>query len=226
VRLRYEHVVEKSLAKRRRARDQNDRLGRYPGAFHVEQYKADALVLGRAGVRAHQAENPIRLVRVRGPDLRAVDEELIALVLRAGLQRRQVGTRTGLGIALAPSNLASNNLRQLLALLFFGTIFEQRRSEHRDAEAGQRRAASERAHFLAQNFGLVAREAAAAVLARPLRHRPTLGRHAFEPQPLRVGLEIRMPAAPASVFLALHRASHLGRTIRLQPGARIFAESF
>src|ERR1019366_3393845 len=115
VRLRHEHVVEKSLTKRRRAGDQNDRLSRYPGAFHVEQQKADAFVLGRVRVRAHQAENPIRLVCVRGPDLRAVDKELIALILRAGLQRRQVGTRTGLGIALAPSNLASSNLGQILA---------------------------------------------------------------------------------------------------------------
>ena len=181
VRLRHEHVVEKSLAKRRRAGDQSDRLGRYPCAFHVEQQKADAFVLGRVRVRAHQAENPIRLVCVRGPDLRAVDEELIALVFRAGLQRRQVGTRTGLGIALAPSNLASSNLRQMLALLLLGAVLQQRRSEHRDAEAVQRRAAAERAHFLAQNFGLVAREAAAAVLTRPLRHRPTLFRHALEP---------------------------------------------
>src|SRR5208282_5292800 len=70
------------------------------------------------------------------------------------------------------------------------------------------------------------RETAAAVLARPLRHRPTLLGHALQPQALRVGLKNPMPAAPAIVFLGLRRAPHLGRTIRLQPGARLYPKAF
>src|ERR1700722_15530081 len=113
----------------------------------------------------------------------------------------------------------------MLALLFFGAVLQQRRAEHPDAEAVRRRAAVERALFLAQNFGLVARESAAAVLTRPLRHRPPLLRHAFEPQSLRVGLKFPMPSAPASVFFSLGRPPHFGRAIRLEPRARLFPKS-
>src|SRR5271168_330626 len=118
------------------------------------------------------------------------------------------------------------NFRQMLALLFFGAVLQQRGAEHPDAEAVERRSAVERAHFLAQNLGLVARESAAAALARPLWHRPALRGHAFEPLALRVGLKFPMPAAPASVFLGLRRVAHLGGTIRLQPRARLFAKIF
>src|SRR6202045_942138 len=90
--------------------------------------------------------------------------------------------------------------RQMLALLFFVAVLQQCGSEHPDAEAVERRAAVEGAHLLAQNFCLVTRESAPAVLARPFRPRPTLRRHAFEPLALRVGLKFPMPAAPASVF--------------------------
>src|SRR5580692_362578 len=114
----------------------------------------------------------------------------------------------------------------MLALLFFVAVLQQRGAEHPDAEAVERRAAVERAHFLAQNFCLVARESATTVLARPLRHRPTLSRHAFEPLALCVGLKFPMPAAPASVFLGLRRAAHLGRAIRFKPRARLFTKIF
>src|ERR1700735_3559159 len=114
----------------------------------------------------------------------------------------------------------------MLALLFFRAVLQQRGAEHPDAEAVERRAAVERAHFLAQNFSLVAREAAAAVLARPLRHRPALLSHALEPLPLRVGLKNPTPAAPAGIFFGLRRTPHLGRTIRFQPCARLFAKIF
>jgi hypothetical protein len=114
----------------------------------------------------------------------------------------------------------------MLALLFFRAVLQQRGAEHPDAEAIERGAAVERAHFLAQNFSLVARESTAAVFARPLRHRPALLRHALEPQSLRVGLKFPMPPAPASVFFGLRRPAHLGRAIRLEPRARLFPKIF
>src|ERR1700722_12986799 len=114
----------------------------------------------------------------------------------------------------------------MLVLLFFVAVLQQRGSEHPDAEAVERRTTVERAHLLAQNFCLVAGESAAAVLARPLRHRPPLRRHAFEPLALRVGLKFPMPAAPASVFFGLRRAAHLGRAIRFEPRARLFTKIF
>src|ERR1700722_2887267 len=114
----------------------------------------------------------------------------------------------------------------MLALLFFGAVLQQRRAEHPDAEAVERRAAVERAHFRPQNFGLVARESAAAVLTRPLRHRPSLLHHALEPQSLSVGSKFPMPPAPASVFFSPHRPPQRERTIRLEPGVRLFPKTF
>src|ERR1700731_4726475 len=114
----------------------------------------------------------------------------------------------------------------MLALLFFGAVLQQRRAEHPNAEAVQRRAAVERAHFLAQNFSLVARQSAAAVLTRPLRHCPAAFRHTLEPLSLRLGLESPMPAAPTGIFLSLRRSPHLGRAIRFEPGACFFPKSF
>ena len=54
-----------------------------PGAGHVEQHEADAGVLLRRAVGAHQAEDPVGLVGVAGPDLLAVDEVVVAAVLGA-----------------------------------------------------------------------------------------------------------------------------------------------
>ena len=65
-----------------------------------------------AVVGAHQAEAPVGLVGVGGPDLLAVDQPVVALVLALGLQAGEVGAGAGLGIALAPADLAVHDLRQ------------------------------------------------------------------------------------------------------------------
>ena len=140
------HVVEEGLAEGRIAADQQDRLGRHAGRRHVEQEEADALVLG-LGRCAHQAEDPVGLVGVAGPHLLAVDQPMIALVLGLGLQARQVGSRARLRIALAPADFAARDLAADMLLLLLVAELEQRRAEHRDAEAGQRRPRADRAPF-------------------------------------------------------------------------------
>ena len=106
------HVVEEGLAEGRIAGDQQDRPGRDAGARHVEQQEADPLMLGRGRIGAHQAEDPVGLVGIAGPDLLAVDQPVIALVLALGLQAGEVGAGAGLGIALAPADLAAGDLGQ------------------------------------------------------------------------------------------------------------------
>src|SRR5690606_902577 len=123
------------LAEGRIAADQQDRLGRYARALHVEQQEADPAMLGFAR-GADQAEDPVSLVGVAGPDLLAVDQIVIALVLSLGLQAREVAARARLRIALAPADLAARDLRQEALFLFLGAIFEQGGPEHRNAEAG------------------------------------------------------------------------------------------
>src|ERR1700676_2422872 len=107
----------------------------------------------------------------------------------------------------------------MLFFLRLVAVFQQRGTEHPDAEAIEWRAASERRHFLAQNFRLVARESATAVLAWPLRHRPALGGHPLHPLALRIGLEGPASTAPAGIVFALAGSAHFRRAIRLQPRA-------
>ena len=220
LRARHLHVVEEGLAERRLARDQLDRPGADAGRRHVDQHEADAGVLLR-GVGAHQAEDPVGLVGVGGPDLLAVDDEVVVVHFGPRGQRRQVGAGVRLRVALAPADLAARDLRQVLALLLLAAVLQQRRAEHPDAEALQRRAALERGHLLAQDRRLRVREAAAAVVARPGRHRPAALAHALHPRALRLALELEALAAPADVGFALHGLAHLGRAVGLQPGAGV-----
>src|SRR6185437_1827737 len=79
------HVGEEGLAERRVAADQTDRPRLDSRRLHVDQEKGNAFVLARV-VGADQAETPIGILRTRGPDLLAVDEEVIALVDRLRAQ--------------------------------------------------------------------------------------------------------------------------------------------
>src|SRR6185369_9669466 len=176
------------------------------------------------GVGAHQAEHPVGFVGVGGPDFLAVDEEVIVVHFGFGGQRRQVGAGVGLGVALAPADLAARDLPQVMALLFFAAVFEQRRAEHPDAEALQRHAALEGRHFLAQDRGLGVIQAAAAVRARPHRHGPAALAHALEPLALRLALVLEALAAPADVAFGLGGLPHFAWAVGFEPGARFAPE--
>ena len=84
---------KKTSLKPRVAGHLHQRPNGHAGAVHVDQQIADALVLGRVGIGAHQQENQVGKLRVRGPDLLPVDDEVVALFDRAGLQRGEVRTR-------------------------------------------------------------------------------------------------------------------------------------
>src|SRR5690606_13869224 len=133
------HVVEEGLAKRAVAADQQDRLGRDARRLHVEQYDGVAAV-PVVLVDAVAAVSLVVSLGVGGPDLLAVDDPVIALVLAERLQRDEVAARSRLRIALAPADFAAGDLVEILLLLFLGAEVEQRRAEHPDAEAGERRA--------------------------------------------------------------------------------------
>ena len=57
------------------------------------------MLLGR-GIGAHQAKDPVRVVRVRRPDLLAVDDEVVAVLLRLALGLFVVIGVLGLGFRL------------------------------------------------------------------------------------------------------------------------------
>ena len=113
------HVVQERLAERRCAADELDGLHRNAGRFHIEQHEGNAVVLGRIRFRAHQTEHPIGEVGAGCPDLGAVDDEIVAVFDGPRLQAGEVGTGTGLAIALAPPDFAAHDFRQVLLLLFF-----------------------------------------------------------------------------------------------------------
>ena len=63
---------------------------------------------------------------------------MVALVLALGLEPGEVGPGARLRIALAPADFAARDLRQEGVFLLLVAIFQQRRAEHRDAEAVKR----------------------------------------------------------------------------------------
>ena len=107
---------------------------------------------------------------------------MVALVLGPGLQAGKVGARTGFRVTLAPARVAANNFGDMLALLFFVAKLQQRGAKHPDTQVVERRAAAQRFHFFAQDFGLTLVKTATTVFGRPVRHRPALVGHALEPQ--------------------------------------------
>ena len=88
-------------------------------------------------VRTRQ-EHPVGPVGVRRPDLLAVDDEVVAVEHGARLQAREVRAGAGLGVALAPANLAADDARQVLALELVAALVKEQRSDHRQAEADER----------------------------------------------------------------------------------------
>src|SRR3546814_13594831 len=85
------HIVHEGFAEGRRARDEPDRPGGNTRRPHVEHQHANAAIAtGRVG--AHQAEDPVRLVRIARPYLLAVDKPVIALVIRTALKTDDIRT--------------------------------------------------------------------------------------------------------------------------------------
>jgi hypothetical protein len=63
-------------------------------------------------VGAAQAEDPVGVLRQRGPGLLAVDDPAVALALGLGLERGEVRARARLGKALAPPVVDIGDARQ------------------------------------------------------------------------------------------------------------------
>ena len=139
-------------------------------------------MLGHVEVRAHQNEHPIRVVRTRSPDLLAVNHKVVAIVIGPGPQAGKVATGAGLAVALTPLHLGLRDSRQVAQLLFFGSKLQQRGADHARAETREWRTRAEPRHLFEQANVFIFAESAAAILRRPVWHRPTLLDHAFEPQ--------------------------------------------
>src|SRR5690606_2800976 len=119
-----------------------------------------------------------------------------------------VGAGVGFRITLAPPDLAACDLGKEAALLLFGAEFQQRRAEHRDAEAEQRVARFDTRQFLLQYPALPGRKAAPAIFDRPVGNGPPTRCHRLHPASLRIILEFGVAAAPAVILFAVGGAAH------------------
>ena len=218
------HIIEKCLTEWRAAGDQQDRLGRNAGAGHVEQQEADALIFVRL-VGADKTENPVCLVGIARPDLLAIHDPVIALVLAERLQRNEIGTGAGFRISLAPANFPACDLGEIVKLLLLGSEFQQCRAEHPYAERHQRRPAAELCHFTTESLGFFCGKPPAAIGLGPVGHGPAPFRHDLKPLLLRRILELEISPAPASILVATNGLAHFRGAVRLQPGTRLRAES-
>src|SRR6266481_3781582 len=77
VRARYVDVLEEHLVEAGIAGHLHERAHGDAGTLHVDQEIGDAAVLRRVGIGTHEAEDPVRELRVRRPDLLPVDDELV-----------------------------------------------------------------------------------------------------------------------------------------------------
>ena len=127
------------------------------------------------------------------------DDVIVAVALGAGLQRGEVRSGVRLGIALGTSGSGpAAILADVLLLLRLVAVLQQRRPEHPDAEARQRRArplpTSPRAAPCARRGRALRRHIPSASPARS-----SLVAHPLEPDALRLGRELCVTPAPIGV---------------------------
>ncbi len=194
-----------------------------PGAGHVEQQEADAVVLrARSGRCApgRTSSRPGRRseVQIFWPLTTKWSPSSSARVCSDARSRAGVG----LGVALAPADLAAGDRRQVLALLLLGAELQQRRARSSRCRSRPAAAAAAARASPAQHPGLVGararrRRTRAATSARSSRARPCASSHA-----LRVGLELDSCARPSRCRprCASAGASRRGSSIRARRAPR------
>src|SRR5256884_13247 len=174
-------VGHEDLREERGAGDLLERTHLDAWLAHVEEHARDALVLGRLRVGAREQDPPVGDRPARGPDLLAVDEEVVALVLGARLEAREVRAGVGLRVELAPDLLGREHPLQVALLLPVGPVDDDRRADEADPEPVDRRRRADPRHLVLDDRLLHRRGGPAAVLRRP--QHPHLARPLEPPVP-------------------------------------------
>src|SRR5260221_685957 len=102
-------------------------------------------------------------MRARGPDLLAVDDPVLSLLLRTRAKAGDVGAARGFGKQLAPDLLAGSELRQIVALVLLPSEGHHGRAEHALADLEWLRQLAEDALLLLPDHLLDRCRAAAAI---------------------------------------------------------------
>src|SRR5690606_7795094 len=174
-----------------------------------DQHGCAALVLRRPRVSARPHQAAVSVVAAAGPEVLAVDDEVVAVDLGAALQAGEVGAGVRFGVELAPKFLAREDILQIALLLLLGAVVDQRRADDADAESVDAGRGVDARHLLGHNGLLHGSRVAAAVLLRPA-HTDEAG-----------VVELAVPLAAL-----LDRADALAWHVRLQPAANLLAEGF
>ena len=102
-----------------------------PGRVHVDEERGDRFVVrGSRRAGAGEQHAPRRVLREAGPHLLAVDDPLVAALLGARGQGRQVAAGAGFGEALAPGLTARQQPRHHLRGEFGSRVVDHRRRQH------------------------------------------------------------------------------------------------
>ena len=151
----------------------DDRLHGNARRIHIHQQEGNAFLLLGVLVRAYQQEAPIGIHGECGPNLLAIHHIGIAIQHCFRTQRRQIRSRIGFGIALAPDMLTGQNLRQEALLLFAGAVIDQERPDHDNAMVIGARAAMA-FHFFGEDDLLCRRKPKPTKFTRPAGAEPAL----------------------------------------------------
>ena len=136
---RHAHVGEKHFVEVRVAGHRFQRPHADARRVHGKQQEAEALVLGRVGLAADQAEHPVGGIGRAGPNLLAVDDPPLALQNRAGGQAGQVAAGVGFGVAFAPDDFPAQRGADETLLLLLGAQLQQRGNQIGDSLSTQPR---------------------------------------------------------------------------------------
>ncbi len=140
---------------------------------HGQEQEGDAFLGAIEGARAHEAEHVRSVLGVGGPDLRAVQEVVIAVSHGAALERGQVRSGLGLGVALAPVVFPAKDAGKVVLLLRLRAAAQQRRAEHGEAHGGEGRRLRP-GPLAGKDVALGEGPVAAAIFLGPARHEPAL----------------------------------------------------
>ena len=131
---RYGDVVEEFLTELVRTVRHLDLLDVDAGLVDLQDEHGEPAVLRRMPVGAGQTQGVVTAERARAPDLRAVQNEDVAVAGGPGDQAGQVRTSRRLGEELHPNLFTRDHLGQMGVVLLLGAEVEKGRSE--DGERG------------------------------------------------------------------------------------------
>ena len=165
--LRHLDVGEEDLVELGVARDLHERPHLDARRVHVDDHVGQVLVLRRVGVALADEDAEVGDVRERRPDLLAVDEEVVALVLDPRASRGEVAAGVRLREALAPDLLGAEDLREVALLLLLRAPRDDRRAGHAEADHAEVRRRLGACELFEEDRLVAVRRAGAAVLLRP-----------------------------------------------------------